>query len=248
MYVLDDTSKIHIVERAHKEARRDLLNSLEFENIMEEGIAEACSQYKSCFLNSLLKEFNHIKHRSTDARLLPIKRLLDRLAEKGVTEHSVTTPPLCLTVKYKGLTLSFSYDYDGSVATVDGFEVRVPNWDEDIIELLEAIHAELRESSIFSKAQFIIDEFMSEKVQKDIMISTALGIIRSKLIDIEYEIISKHIEDEVISIRISTRWQAFLIEGTFEEFANNVDEKFLEIKEVISSNNGTDFEYNDYIE
>ena len=64
----------------------------------------------------------------------------------------------------------------------------------------------------------------------------------------EYEIISEHIEDEVIRIRISTRWQTFLIEGTFEEFANNVDEKFLEIKEVISSNNGTDFEYNDYIE
>lgn len=248
MYVLDETSKIHIVERAHNEARRDLFNSLEFENMMEQGIAEACSQYKSCFLNSLLKQFNRIKRSSTDARLLPIKRLLDRLAEKGVTEHSVTTPPLCLTVKYKGLTLSFTYGYDGSVATVNGFEVRVPNWDEDIIELLEAIHTELTESSILSRVQSIMNEFMSEKVQKDIMISTALGIIRSKLCDIEYEVISKCIENEEISVRISTRWQTFLFKGAFEEFANNVDERLQEIKEVISSNNGTSFEYNDYNE
>ena len=248
MYVLDEMSKVHIVERAHKEAERDIINSLEFEDLTTEGIGKACSQYKFCFLNSLLKDFNRIKRKSVDARVLPIKRLLDRLAEKGVTEHSVTTPPLCLTVKYKGFILSFTYDYDGAVATVNGFEVRVPNWDEDIIELLEAVHTELDESRIYSRVQSIMEEFMSDKIQKDIILSTALGIIRSKLSDIEYEVISKCVENEEISVRISTLCQTFLFKGAFEEFANNVDDKILEIKEVISSNNGTSFEYNDYNE
>ena len=248
MYVLDEISKVHIVERAHKEAERDIINSLEFEDLTTEGIGKACSQYKTCFLNSLLKDFNRIKQSSSDARLLPIKRLLDRLAEKGVTEHTVTTPPLCLTVKYKGFILSFTYDYDGAVATVNGFEVRVPNWDEDIIELLEAVHSELDESRIYSRVQSIMEEFMSDKIQKDIILSTALGIIRSKLSDIEYEVISKFVVDDEISIRISPKWQTFLIEGTLEEFAKKVDDKVLEIKYMISSNNESGFEYNDYIE
>lgn len=236
MFILDEISKDNIVKKAHNEASEDLINSLKYEGMSEEKIAEACAAYRDCFLQGLFKRFNRIKKKGVDARVLPIKRLLDRLAEKGVTEYRVTTPPLCLTVKYNGMTLSFTYGYEGAIATVNGFDVRVPNWDEDIIELLEAIHTELQESNIYSHVRSTMTEYMANEVQKSIMISTALGIIREIFKDIDYEIYTKYVAEDIISIRLTTKWQTFLIEGTLAEFADKVEEKYLEVIEVIRCN------------
>ena len=242
MYILEKDLMADIVESARQSAHKKLLNSLEFGNMIEKGVAHACSEYKSWFLDSLIRTFNRVKKEQGDERTFPMKRLLDRLAEKGVTEHSVTTPPLCLTVKYQDMTLSFTYSDNGPIAILNGFEVRVNKWDEDVIELLEAIHAECKESNILSCVESMINGYMVEKVQKGVMISTAVGLIKTLMTDIEYEIVEQRVEQEKITIRLATQCGTFAIKGRLETFAQKVEEKILEIKEAISCNNRVDFE------
>lgn len=142
MIILDDVLKKAIVEGAHKEACNDYIDSISNADATELDLTGACSRYKSMFLQALMDKFGRLKGRIENAQNLPFKRLLDRLAEKGVSEYKVTTPPLCLTVKYKGITMSFTCSYEGPIVQVDGFETRVRDWDEDIIELLEIIYNE----------------------------------------------------------------------------------------------------------
>ena len=242
MYILDKDLMTDIVESARQNAHKKLINSLEFSDMTKKGVAHACSEYKSWFLDSLIRNFNRVKKEQSDERTFPIKRLLDRLAEKGVTEHSVTTPPLCLTVKYQDMTISFTYSDNGPIAILNGFEVRVHKWDEDVVELLEAIHAECKESNILSCVESTINGYMVEKVQNGVMISTAVGLIKTLMPDIEYEIVDQMVEKEKITIRLATQWGSFAIKGRLETFAQKVEAKILEIKDAISCNNRVDFE------
>ena len=241
MLILDEISRANLVTCAHKEAHRYLLDALESAEIVADEIQEANSKYRSWFVTSLVKQFNRFKqnHCKKDTS---IKSLLERLSEKGVTEYSVTTPPLCLAVRYKGTTISFTYNYEGATAAVDGFEIGIKNWDEDIVELIDAIYEECQESKIFAYVHTILSRHMTEKVQQGILISTAMGLMRAKMKDIDYEIISQSaIGDEVV-IRFSTSYGIFMIVGPIEEFEKKIEDKMHEIKYSMISNKRSEFE------
>ena len=241
MLILDEISRTYIVTCAHKEAHRSLLDAFESGEIAADEIQEANSKYRSWFVTSLVKQFTRFKKRHC-TKNTSIKRLLERLSEKDVTEYSVTTPPLCLSVRYKGTILSFTYSYEGSIAEVDGFEVKIRNWDEDIVELIDVIYEECQESRIFTCVQTILSRHMTEKVQQGILISTALGLMSAKMKDIDYEIISQSVIGDEIVIRFSTSNGIFMIVGAIEEFENRIEDKIPEIKYSMISNKTPEFE------
>ena len=227
MQILDDIVRKEIVAKAHKAAHSHLMDALDTNAISADDMQEAYSNYKSWFLESLSRQFTRFKRRQAQKNTT-FKRLLDRLAENGVTEHSITTPPLCLSVKYKGTKVSFTYSYEGAIAEVDGFRVKICDWDEDIVELIDAIYEECQESKIFAYVHTILSRHMTEKVQQGILISTAMGLMRAKMKDIDYEIISQSaIGDEVV-IRFSTSYGIFMIVGPIEEFEKRNDMGFVE--------------------
>ena len=71
---------------------------------------------------------------------------------------------------------------------------------------------------------------MTEKVQRDIMISSAQGVIRAKLADVEYEIVNTIVTGNLIKMEVSICGQKFSIEGTLENFADIVEHRIIELK------------------
>ena len=185
MIILDDVVKKAIVEGAHKEACNDYIDSISNADATELDLTGACSRYKSMFLQALMDKFGRLKGQIENAQNLPFKRLLDRLAEKGVSEYKVTTPPLCLTVKYKGMTMSFTCSYEGPIVQVDGFETRI---------------------------------------QDEILISTALGIIKARLSDMDYEIKDTEVKDDEVTIEIKTETGIFYVSGSLETLGDELEE------------------------
>ena len=185
MIILDDVLKKAIVEGAHKEACNDYIDSISNADATELDLTGACSRYKSMFLQALMDKFGRLKGQIENAQNLPFKRLLDRLAEKGVSEYKVTTPPLCLTVKYKGMTMSFTCSYEGPIVQVDGFETRI---------------------------------------QDEILISTALGIIKARLSDMDYEIKDTEVKDDEVTIEIKTETGIFYVSGSLETLGDELEE------------------------
>lgn len=229
MQILDDIVRKEIVAKAHKAARSHLMDALDTNAISADDIQEAYSNYKSWFLESLSRQFTRFKRRQAQKNTT-FKRLLDKLAENGVTEHSITTPPLCLSVKYKGTKVSFTYSYEGAIAEVDGFRAKICDWDEDIVELIDIIHEECQDSKLFSRVHPIVSTHLAFKVQQKIMISTALGIMKAKMKDIEYEIISQSTIGDEIVIRFSTPYGIYMIAGPLDEFEMKIEDKIVEIQ------------------
>ena len=230
MFTLDETTRYNIIKDAHEVARQDLMENLEFEDMTGLNIEHACSMYKSSFLDALTEGFDLVKSEMEDVLPFMKMRLAERLAEKGIIEYAVTTPPVCLTVSYKGVEMSFTYDSDSAIAVIDGFEAEIACWDEDIIELFDAIHTETDDSNIFSHVRRAMDEYMTEKVQRDIMISSAQGVIRAKLADVEYEIVNTIVTGNQIKVEVLISGQKLSLEGTLENFADIVEHRIIELK------------------
>jgi hypothetical protein len=232
MIILDDVLKKAIVEGAHKEACNDYIDSISNADATELDLTGACSRYKSMFLQALMDKFGRLKGRIENAQNLPFKRLLDRLAEKGVSEYKVTTPPLRLTVKYKGMTMSFTCSYEGPIVQVDGFETRVRDWDEDIIELLEIIYNECQEANIIYHVEHSAKAYMANKIQDEILISTALGIIKARLSDMDYEIKDTEVKDDEVTVEIKTKTGIFYVSGSLESFAEELEDTISDMNTI----------------
>lgn len=241
MYILDEISKKQIVKKSHEVATNAFIDNLGDVDVSDLDMEDSYSRYKSLFIDALLKRFRRLKQWTQDDQEISFKRLLDRLSEKGVTEHMVTTPPLCLTVKYKGMTMSFTYSYEGAFAFVDGIEVRVRSWDEDIIELLEIIHSECQPSELCSHVESSLKDYMTARVQSRIMIAIALGIIKKRLAGIEYQIADSYVIDDDICIRLNMGPATINVSGALEDFAKQLEESI----SVIGFMATHDFEGND---
>lgn len=224
MIILDEVLKKALIEGAHKEACNDFIDSIGGVNATEFDMSGSCLEYKSMFLQALMDKFGRLKGQIENAKNLPFKRLLDRLAEKGVTEYKVTTPPLCLTVKYKGITMAFMYSYEGAIVQVDEFQTRVRNWDEDIVELLEIIYNECQEPNIIHHVEHSAKTYMANKIHNDILTSTALGIIKARLSDMDYEIKDCEVYDDEVIVEIKTETGIFYVSGSLETFADELED------------------------
>lgn len=94
MYILDEISKKQIVKKSHEVATNAFIDNLGDVDVSDLDMEDSYSRYKSLFIDALLKRFRRLKQWTQDDQQISFKRLLDRLSEKGVTEHMVTTPPL----------------------------------------------------------------------------------------------------------------------------------------------------------
>ena len=229
MIILNDITRRELIDAAHKEACNEFFNNQYDAYAPETDMNEGCSVYKSKFLQTLTEKFSCIKERIQDGQNLPYKRLPDRLAEMGVTEYNVTTPPLCLTVKYNGMTISFMHSYEGSLIQVDGFQSKIWYWDEDIVELIEIIYMECQEANIIDHVGRSKKTHMTNKIENEMLVSFVLGIIKARLSDLDYEIKETDVRFGEVTIEIETLSGTFYVSGTIETFTEELEKAISDI-------------------
>jgi hypothetical protein len=108
----------------------------------------------------------------------------------------------------------------------------VRDWDEDIIELLEIIYNECQESNIIYHVEHSAKAYMANKIQDEILISTALGIIKARLSDMDYEIKDTEVKDDEVIVEIKTKTGIFYVSGSLESFAEELEDTISDMNTI----------------
>ena len=231
IFDIEDEWRQKIIQSAHRYAFDSL--SSKAKGFMD-GPADKTQtylSYRSNFMESLIAHYySHSEsvRRSFKITFMP---LLERLAQKGVTEYKVETNPLTLTVFLSNGSISFTDSEQGIYVGVDDYRRRVSHWSEDMVDLLEIVLDECQKDETILKIDRMLIERKTELMKNDILIATVKALIQKKLPKDTYTIKSNCITVfKDVFLYMDTAWGYISLVCPFEQFEENLDKEIEKIQ------------------
>ena len=233
IFDIEDEWRQKIIQSAHQYAFDSLSSKAKGFLDGQADKTQTYFSYRSNFMESLIDHYyshSELVRRSFKITFMP---LLERLAQKGVTEYKVETNPLTLTVFLNNGSISFTDSEEGIYVGVDDYRRRVSHWSEDMVDLLEIVLDECQKDETILKIDRMLIEQKTELMKNDILIATVKALIQKKLPKDSYTIKSNCITVfKEVFLFMDTAWGYISLVCPFEVFEETLDR---EIKKTQAS-------------
>lgn len=236
IFDIDHEWRQKIIQSAHRHAF-DCLTS-KVEGYLNEAAdkTQTYLSYRSDFMESLIDHYyshSELVRRSFKITFMP---LLERLAQKGVTEYKVETNPLTLTVFLSNGSISFTHSEQGIYVGVDEYKRKVSHWCEDMVDLLEIVLDECQKEETIQKIDRLLIDYKTEQLKNYILVATVKALIQKKLPKDTYTIKTNCITVfKEIFLCMDTAWGYISLLCPFEVFEETLDKEIEKRKEIYSN-------------
>lgn len=194
------------------------------------NLSEIVEEYRQVFIHRLM---NVIYSDADCSENMSLARIELTLRRKGMTAIRRTTTPSGLYLTYKGWEFAFTISSYGRTFKVNDYDDYTSYfWHESIIDLIDIICEECEASKVYPIVEQLVQESMKEKVQRDILLTTADSILRDRFQDENYSVAAASVDGVNIVYYLRTPWGFIDIYSPVEELAERLDSLLIEKRKL----------------
>ena len=235
IFDIDHEWRQKIIQSAHRHAFDSLTSKVEGFMDGAADKTETYLNYRAGFMESLIDHYYSHSEPVRKSFKITFMPLLERLAQKGVTEYKVETNPLTLTVFLNNGSISFTDSEQGIYVGVDECKRKVSHWSEDMVDLLEIVLDECQKDETILKIDRLLIEHKTEQMKNNILIATVKALIQKKLPKGTYTIKTNCITVfKEVFVYMDTAWGYISLLCPFEVFEETLDKEIEKRKGMFS--------------